>query len=384
MESPYSARFPCSPLGRENPANASPPGGCQGTKHLNHSGRPRRTRINTERSTMSPTPQDNPNAGEMGQATPSTAFVHEPVMVEQITDLFAPVPAGWMVDATVGGGGHAGAVLDAHHHVQVLGLDQDPDALDATGTRLSRHRGRLRLRRTRFDRLAESVASEAIDPVVAVLFDLGVSSPQFDRAERGFSYRNAGPLDMRMDPDQSLTADDIVNQWPAADLVALLRRNSDERHASRIARNIVAHRPIANTAELAEVVRDAIPAAARRRGGHPAKRTFQALRIEVNDELAILADSIDQAIDVLAPGGRLAVLSYHSGEDRIVKQRLRHAATGGCHCPPSLPCGCGAVPTLRLLRPGGWAPAADEIERNPRAASARLRAGEKLDVEVAA
>lgn len=332
-----------------------------------------------------PITPDNHRASESEDSlTPSTAFVHHPVMVEQIADLFAPVPSGWMVDATVGGGGHTGAILDAHDHLQALGLDQDPDALTATGEALKRHSDRLRLRRTRFNHLADAVGDEEIAPVVGVLFDLGVSSPQFDRAERGFSYRNAGPLDMRMDPDQSLTADDIVNHWSAGELMALLRRNSDERHADRIARSIVAHRPVANTAELAEIVRDAIPAATRRRGGHPAKRTFQALRIEVNDELAILADSIDQAISVLAPGGRLAVLSYHSGEDRIVKQRLRHAVTGGCSCPPALPCGCGAVPTLRLLRPGGWTPGDDEIERNPRAASARLRAGEKLDVEVAA
>jgi 16S rRNA (cytosine1402-N4)-methyltransferase len=333
---------------------------------------------------MSTSPDDNPPPGSTGPADASTDYVHEPVLVSQITGLFAPVPAGWMVDATIGGGGHAGAVLDACSQLSVLGLDQDPDALAATEESLARHQSRFRLRRTRFDLLAEAVAAADIDPVVAVLFDLGVSSPQFDRAERGFSYRNSGPLDMRMDPDQSLTADAIVNQWPAEELVNLLRRNSDERHAARIARSIVAHRPVSNTADLAEIVRDAIPAAARRRGGHPAKRTFQALRIEVNDELAILASSIDQAIDVLAPGGRLAVLSYHSGEDRIVKQRLRHAVTGGCTCPPALPCGCGAVPTLRLLRAGGWTPDASEIDRNPRAASARLRAGEKLPAEVAA
>lgn len=332
-----------------------------------------------------PNTPENPLAARASeQSGPSTAFVHHPVMVNQIVDLFAPVASGWMIDATVGGGGHAGAVLDASPDMQVLGLDQDPDALSATAQTLGHHGDRLRLRRTRFDRLAEAVAAEGVDPVVAVLFDLGVSSPQFDRAERGFSYRHAGPLDMRMDPDQLLTAEAIVNSWSEAELVSLLRRNSDERHAARIARSLMAHRPVTNTADLAEIVRDAIPAAARRRGGHPAKRTFQALRIEVNDELTILADSIDQAIDVLAPGGRLAVLSYHSGEDRIVKQRLRHAATGGCTCPAALPCGCGAVPTLRLLRPGGWTPEADEIERNPRAASARLRAGEKLDVAVAA
>jgi len=162
------------------------------------------------------------------------------------------------------------------------------------------------------------------------------------------------------------------------DLARILRDLGDERYASRIAKAIVAARPVATTGELAELVRDAIPAPARRRGGHPAKRSFQAIRIEVNEELEILPGSIDEALSVLAPGGRCAVLAYHSGEDRIVKARLRHAATGGCTCPPGLPCGCGATPTVRLLRPGAWKPSALEIEANPRASSARLRACEAL------
>lgn len=332
---------------------------------------------------MSVTP-DNPAAGEGHNTAATGAFTHDPVMAEEIVDLFAGVPGGWLVDATVGGAGHADALLSAHDKLSVLGLDQDPAALAASTGRLARHGDRARVRRTRFDQLAEAVTAEGLDPVVGVLFDLGVSSPQFDQPERGFSYRHDGPLDMRMDPDRSLTADDVVNHFSEAELRRLLERNSDERHAARIARAIVANRPVGSTAELAEVVRNAIPAATRRTGGHPAKRTFQALRIEVNAELAILADSIDQAIDVLAPGGRIAVLSYHSGEDRIVKQRLRHAATGGCTCPSSLPCGCGAKPTLRVLRSGGWTPSANEIARNPRAASARLRAGERLDTAVAA
>jgi 16S rRNA (cytosine1402-N4)-methyltransferase len=311
-------------------------------------------------------------------------FEHASVMLDEVVALFAPVPEGWLVDATLGGAGHAAAILDAHEQLSVLGIDQDPSALEAAAEALGRHAARAVLRRARFDQLVAVVTDTGTHPVSGVLFDLGVSSPQFDRAERGFSYRHAGPLDMRMNPDAELTATSIVNTWSETDLVALLRRNSDERHAVRIARAIVARRPLATTSELADVVRDAIPAPARRTGGHPAKRTFQALRIEVNQELDILAGSVDQAIEVLDPGGRIAVLSYHSGEDRIVKDRLRHAATGGCTCPPALPCVCGATPTLRLLRTGGWTPSADEVARNPRAASARLRAGEKLAVGVAA
>ena len=213
---------------------------------------------------------------------------------------------------------------------------------------------------------------------MAVLFDLGVSSPQLDRAERGFSYRQAAPLDMRMDRRGGPTAATVVNEYPEAELASVLRRYGDERFAARIARAIVAARPVSTTGELADLVREAIPAPARRRGGHPAKRTFQAIRIEVNDELAILPGSIDAAIELLAPGGRIAVLSYHSGEDRIVKDRLREAETGGCTCPPGLPCVCGAVPVVRLLRRGGWVADPAEVARNPRAESARLRAAERL------
>jgi 16S rRNA (cytosine1402-N4)-methyltransferase len=334
---------------------------------------------------MQPEPNaPKPRSDEDDTTRDPRAFVHAPVMLDEVVNLFATVPQGWLVDATLGGAGHAVAVLAAHPHLQVLGIDQDPSALEAAALALGPYAERARLRRSRFDRLADVAAEAGVEPVTGVLFDLGVSSPQFDRAERGFSFRHDGPLDMRMDPDAELTASGIVNSWSEADLATLIRRNSDERHAGRIARAIVAQRPFSTTAELAEVVRGAIPAAARRTGGHPAKRTFQALRIEVNHELDILSASIDRAIDVLDPGGRIAVLSYHSGEDRIVKDRLRTATTGGCSCPTGLPCGCGAQPTLRLLRSGGWTPSADEVARNPRAASARLRAGEKLDLGVAA
>ncbi len=311
---------------------------------------------------------------------PDPDFAHRPVMADEIVDLFAPVPAGWLVDATLGGAGHATALLEAHPQLKVLGIDQDPDALAAADARLERFGSRARTARARFDALASVVTAEvpAGEVVVGALFDLGVSSPQLDRADRGFSYRLDAPLDMRMDPSAALSADEVVNGYAEADLARVLRTYGDERFASRIAKAVVAARPVRTTGELAELVRDAIPAPARRKGGHPAKRTFQAIRIEVNAELDVLPVALEAAIDALAPGGRIAVLSYHSGEDRIVKQVLRDAETGGCTCPPGLPCVCGATPTLRLLRRGGLTPSAPELERNPRAESARLRSAEKL------
>jgi 16S rRNA (cytosine1402-N4)-methyltransferase len=311
---------------------------------------------------------------------PDPDFAHRPVMADEIVEVFAPVPAGWLVDATLGGAGHAVALLEAHAQLKVLGIDQDPDALAAAGTRLEPFGARARTARARFDAFATVVAEAVPDgqPVVGALFDLGVSSPQLDRADRGFSYRLDAPLDMRMDPDAPRSADDVVNDYAEADLARVLRVYGDERFATRIARAIVAARPVHTTAELAELVRDAIPAPARRRGGHPAKRTFQAIRIEVNSELDVLPVALEAAIDALVPGGRIAVLSYHSGEDRIVKAVLREAETGGCTCPPGLPCACGAVHRVRLLRRGGRTPSAAELELNPRAESARLRSAEKL------
>jgi 16S rRNA (cytosine1402-N4)-methyltransferase len=305
-------------------------------------------------------------------------------MVDEIVELFRSVPPGLVVDATVGGGGHARALLETLPRHRLLGLDRDEEALVAAHVTLSGFGDRVTLRRARFDQLKAMVNEAGDNPVVAVLFDLGVSSPQVDRAERGFSYSQDAPLDMRMDRSQSLTAADVVNTYPVDRLTSLLYDYGDERFAGRIANAIVAARPLTSTAELVDVIRDAIPAPARRRGGHPAKRTFQALRIEVNSELDVLGPALDQAIDVLVPGGRCAVLAYHSGEDRIVKDRFREAETGGCTCPPGLPCVCGAVPTVRLLRRGVRKPTAAEIAANPRAESARLRAVEKLEPQDAA
>jgi 16S rRNA (cytosine1402-N4)-methyltransferase len=307
-------------------------------------------------------------------------FLHIPVMAEEVVELFRPVPPGVIVDATVGGGGHARRLLEARPDVRILGLDRDPRAVAAAAAHLAPFADRVTLVRSRFDHLEQIMSDLAVreDEVSGVLFDLGVSSPQLDEAERGFSYRWDSPLDMRMDPDDPWSAGDVVNGYQEAELAHLLAAYGDERYARRIAKAIVDARPIETTAELAAVVAEAIPAAARRRGGHPAKRTFQAIRIEVNRELDILPGALDRAIEKTRAGGRVVALAYHSGEDRIVKDRFRHAATGGCTCPPGLPCVCDAVATVRLLRPGALKPQAAEVAMNRRAESARLRAVEKL------
>jgi len=299
-------------------------------------------------------------------------------MVDEIVAALAPVPPGVLVDCTVGGGSHAAALLAAHPHLRLVGLDRDDNALAAAGEALARFGDRVTLRRARFDELTTTLEDLGHDHAAAVLFDLGVSSHQFDVAERGFSYRHEGPLDMRMDRRQRRTAADVVNAYPEQDLARVLRTYGDERFARRIARAIVAARPLTTTTELADVAREAIPAPARRQGGHPATRTFQAVRIEVNEELAILADSLDQAIDFLAPGGRCAVLAYHSGEDRVVKERFRHHATGGVDAPPGLPLPPDVEPAVKIVRAVPKRPTAEEADANPRARSARLRVVEKL------
>ncbi len=309
---------------------------------------------------------------------PPPEFSHVPVLLDRVVDLFRDVPPGIYVDATLGGGGHAAAVLAANPGLRLLGLDRDDVAIAAATRRLAPFGDRVEIVRTGFDRIADVVRERTDEGASAVLMDLGVSSPQLDVAERGFSYRAAAPLDMRMDRRQSLSALEVVNDYTYPELVRVIREFGEERYASRVARAIVESRPVADTEQLAEIIRDAIPAPARRTGGHPAKRTFQAIRIEVNRELDQLADALDGALSVLAPGGRLAVMSYHSLEDRMVKSTLREAETGGCVCPPGLPCACGAEPTVRLLKRGAWTASSDEVEANRRAESVRLRAVERL------
>jgi 16S rRNA (cytosine1402-N4)-methyltransferase len=325
------------------------------------------------------------------------AFTHEPVMVHEVVELFAPVPPGVVVDGTAGGGGHSAAILAAHGHLGVLALDRDPDAVVAARDRLRPFGRRAAVRHAEFSRLDAALTAAAADPtgwpatsgeragnggqpstaVSGVLLDLGVSSPQLERAERGFSYRHSALLDMRMDPTRGQSAADIVNGADISELASLFAANGEGRLAGRLARAIVAARPVTTTGELADIVARAVPAAVRRRG-HPARRVFQALRIAVNDELGQLAAVLPAALGMLAPGGRMVVIAYHSGEDRLVKAAFAEAVAGGCTCPPGLPCVCGAQPEHQLVFRGARRPSAAEVARNHRAESARLRAVERL------
>jgi 16S rRNA (cytosine1402-N4)-methyltransferase len=303
-------------------------------------------------------------------------FEHIPVLRHEVVSLFASAPAGVLVDATVGGGGHSAALLEAYPNLSVVGLDRDPVALAAARERLAPFGDRATLVHAAFSALDEVTSG----PLSGVLFDLGVSSPQLDRSERGFSFRQDAAIDMRMDQTAGATAADLVNALPEPALAALFRENGEGRLSGRIARAIVGARPLTSTTQLADVVAAAVPAAVRRRG-HPARRVFQALRIEVNDELGQLAAALPLALNRLAAGGVCAVISYHSGEDRLTKQVFRQAATGGCVCPPGLPCVCGAVVRHRLLFQGSRHASAAEVAANRRAESARLRAIVRLDVD---
>ena len=308
-------------------------------------------------------------------------FSHRPVMVDEIVDLLGPVPPGVLLDGTLGGGGHARAILEAHPHLTLVGIDRDHDAVRTAAERLVPFGARVRVAHARFDDFPRVLREMDVDRLSAALFDLGVSSWQLDSRERGFSYREDAPLDMRMDQTDASTptAADIVNAYDEVQLAALFAEHGETRFARRIAREVVAARPLRTTDQLVDAIKRGIPAAARRTGGHPAKRVFQALRVEVNRELEILPATIDAAIDALVPGGRIAVLAYHSGEDRIIKDRFTSAATGDCICPPTLPCVCGSAERItgRLVT-RGRKPTAAEVNANPRAESARLRVLEKL------
>ncbi len=322
--------------------------------------------------TIGNSPQPESESGSV------TRFAHDPVMLKEVVEVLSQVPSGVVVDATLGGAGHSQALLEANRNISIIGVDRDEAALDAARSRLAPYQNRVSLHHSRFDSIGEIVRSLGHQHVSGCLFDLGVSSPQLDLGERGFSFRNDGPLDMRMDRTSGQTAADVVNGYDERSLVDILRRHGDEPHARRIAAAIIAARPFDSTTKLAEVVREAVPAAVRRRGGHPARRSFQALRIEVNEELSILEDSLDQALRLLAPSGRCAVLSYHSGEDRIVKHTFRRA-TGDVAPPrPDLPPPPGTEATVRLLWKGARRPSADEVAGNRRSESARFRAVEKL------
>jgi 16S rRNA (cytosine1402-N4)-methyltransferase len=305
----------------------------------------------------------------MAQEPEHEDHYHLPVMADEVVALFGPVEGGVVVDATFGGGGHAKRLMEELNEVTVIGIDRDPAA---------RARGRalgVEVLAGSFADLRVLLEQAGIESVAGVLFDFGVSSHQLDEAGRGFSYRFDGPLDMRMDPEQSRSAADIVNSYEERELAGLIRRFGEEPHAARIARAIVAARPLTTTLQLAETVAGAVPAAVRRKG-HPARKTFQAIRIAVNEELEAIVEGLDAALTMLQVDGRVVTIAYHSLEDRIVKRRFA-AEVAGCVCPPGLPvCGCGAKVEFRLL--GSAKPSPAEVAANPRARSARLRAIERI------
>jgi 16S rRNA (cytosine1402-N4)-methyltransferase len=319
-------------------------------------------------------PDDRPDA---------ESAVHVPVLLDRVLALLAPPLAdrsAVAVDATVGLGGHAEALLRAHPNLTLVGLDRDEDALARSRVRLAPFGERARLVHAVYDRMPQVLDSLGIGGVDGVLFDLGVSSLQLDVAERGFAYAHDAPLDMRMDASAGPTAADVVNTYAVGDLARVLREYGEERFALRIAQAIDRarrRRPLSSTGELAALVRDAIPAATRRVGGNPAKRTFQALRIEVNGELDSLRRALPAAIDRLALHGRVVALAYHSLEDRLVKQALVAAAADPTPLDLPVPL-ADRGPQLRLLTRGAETASSTEISDNPRAASVRLRAAERI------
>jgi 16S rRNA (cytosine1402-N4)-methyltransferase len=311
-----------------------------------------------------------------------TASAHHPVMVERVVELLRPHPSGVYLDATLGLGGHAERLLEASGpDGRVIGIDRDPAALALARERLAGAGERLVAVAASFADLTEVAARAGVDAVDGVLYDLGVSSLQLDEPARGFSYRADAPLDMRMDPTSGITAAEVLNTYPRAELARILREYGEERHAGRIARFIDEarrRRPVQTTGQLVDLVKAAVPAAARRTGPHPARRAFQALRIEVNHELDALRASLPQAVDLLAPGGRLVVLAYHSLEDRIVKQALNAAAGRDDQAPARLPIAVRPPTRVVVLTRRPETPTAAEVAANPRAESAKLRAAEKL------
>lgn len=313
-------------------------------------------------------------------------YRHIPVLLAECLEQTKLQPQQTFVDATLGGAGHS---LEAAPLLgqggTLIGIDQDEVALSAARSRLEalpdEHRPHLELLRGNFGDMDDLLLSVEVPGIDAFLFDLGVSSVQIDTPTRGFSFKENGPLDMRMDPGkQTLTAAEILNTYNAVDLTRTIRAYSDEKWASRIADFVVRQRqsvPYQTSGQLVETIKAAIPASARRAGGHPAKRTFQALRIEVNSELDVLRRALDAAVRWLNPGGRLVVISYHSLEDRIVKETFA-AYANRCTCPPDLPlCVCGKKPILDIVTRKPLVPASEEVKRNPRARSAKLRVAQK-------
>lgn len=318
-------------------------------------------------------------------------FHHVTVLKEQSVEGLAVRPDGIYVDCTLGGAGHSELIASKLSPAgRLIGLDQDDWAHDNAKQRLAPYMDRVTLVRTNFRHIesalreAEVPCHDGLPQADGFLFDLGVSSPQLDEGERGFSYNHDAPLDMRMDQTGMLTAHDIVNEWSEAEIAKILFEYGEEKFARRIARVIVEERTngtIETTGQLAELVKKGIPAAARRTGGHPAKRSFQALRIAVNDELGAFEDALHEAVKCLKPGGRIAVITFHSLEDRICKQIFK-SYVGKCTCPPDFPiCTCDNRGTLKLVNRKPILPSKEELEQNPRSRSAKLRIAEKVDWE---
>ncbi|MDP9728384.1 16S rRNA (cytosine(1402)-N(4))-methyltransferase RsmH [Alicyclobacillus tolerans] len=309
-------------------------------------------------------------------------FVHETVLLEETVGALHPRAGGRYIDCTVGGGGHTERLLQlTQPDGQVLGLDQDESALNAAKIRLANDLHRLQLIHSNFRQLHTVAERLNFYPVDGILFDLGVSSPQFDDAERGFSYRNDAPLDMRMDRSQKETALQFLQRLDERQIAQILFEYGEERYARRIAKKMVealVANQLQSTLQLAELVREAIPAAARRTGGHPAKRTFQAIRIALNDELQALQEGLEAAFQLLKVDGRLAVITFHSLEDRMVKQFFQKMSQG-CICPPDFPiCQCGRQAQAEVVTRKALVPSDEELLRNPRARSAKLRVLRRL------
>ena len=312
------------------------------------------------------------------QMAPDT--YHQPVLEQEIVELYSSLEPGVVVDATLGGAGHAHAILARAPQLRLLGMDRDPDARNAARLRLKSFASRSLIVDASFADLKRVLNENGEflrgESVVGVLMDLGVSSHQLDDPTRGFSFRADAPLDMRMDPTRGETAAQYLARVDPHEFARVLRANGENRFAGAIAKSVLERRP-QTTFELTEAVERAVPMAARRRG-HVATRVFQALRVEVNQEAEQLVAGLEASLDVLAPAGILAVISYHSGEDRVVKATLHEAATGGCTCPPELGCVCGAVGRVTVFKASAQLASADEVARNPRARSARLRIARKV------
>ena len=310
-----------------------------------------------------------------------TEFHHVSVLLDECIEGLAIKPDGIYVDGTLGGAGHSSQIARRLTTGRHIGIDRDPVALKAAGERLAPYRDRVTLVHSNFCEIKQVLEDLEIEGVDGILLDLGVSSPQLDDSSRGFSYMADAPLDMRMNSEDSLSAYDVVNTWSQEELKRILYDYGEERYAPRIAAAICSRReekPIETTLELVDVIRSAMPAAALREKQHPAKRSFQAIRIAVNDELGAVEKVMQDAIPCLNPGGRLAVITFHSLEDRIVKNAMA-AASRGCTCPPNFPvCVCGKKPQVKLVNRKPITSTEEELERNPRARSAKLRICEKI------